>query len=454
MEIKYRPKLRNKPTEKCLVPILANITIPGIKHGPSISTGIKIPLEHWSYSAENMKKKADKQKRADFNIICSYLQSIKSYLGNEEKTSEEIKLWVQQTIKAAKSGLPIPEVVTKKEEDSLIYWFRKYKDYKFTVGHGKRSKKPLSPKTKKAYEWAEKKLIEFQTTNGTIKLKDFKDEQWIKKYRDWVSEKYPTSFVTRNKVSKKICETFSFIRDEGFGSLIPIRADESIFFHKGDLRVSIEAVEDIAPTREELRLLINVKLKNFSMERARDIYLLNIEMGQRIETVLRINPNTSKEIDGAIAYTGVPSKTGEKEVTPVIVEERNIKAFYKYFPWDKPVKEEKQVDSQATILRNNLKAVAKLAGLDREIITRKMNGKKPSTIDTFKLYEVLDFKSCRKFAITEYNAIYSKQEMKQTVGHEKGSPVQEKNYILPKAASDNAKSMIKKRRDHGSLFPD
>ncbi|MEN8768364.1 MAG: hypothetical protein ABF269_02520, partial [Candidatus Arcticimaribacter sp.] len=98
--------------------------------------------------------------------------------------------------------------------------------------------------------------------------------------------------------------------------------------------------------------------------------------------------------------------------------------------------------------------VAKLAGLDRELFTRKINGKKPYSINTFKLYEVLDFKSCRKFAITEYNVIYSKQEMKQTVGHEKGSPVQEKNYILPKAASDNAKSMIKKRRDHGSLFPD
>ncbi|MEN8768552.1 MAG: hypothetical protein ABF261_05790 [Candidatus Arcticimaribacter sp.] len=83
------------------------------------------------------------------------------------------------------------------------------------------------------------------------------------------------------------------------------------------MEVSKEAVEDIAPTLEKLSILINVELGNFLMERARDIYLLNIEMDQRIETLLRINPKTSKEIDGAIVYNKVPSKTGEKEVTPV-----------------------------------------------------------------------------------------------------------------------------------------
>ena len=450
MEIKFRPKLRNKPTEKCLVPILANVIIPGIKHGPSISTGIKIPLEEWSYSSENIKiSKENKIQRQKFIQVQNNLSSIGEI--SERKSSDEIKVWVQSAIRAALKGETTPEVQTSEKEEYFLYWFRKYMNYKFTVGFGKRKKQPLKLKTKGRYTWAEKRFIEFEKDHSPIKLSEL-NEDWQKKYRVWISMKYPTSFETRNNLSKKYSETLEHIRKKGKGILLPKDPDDWMYFNAGDITVDFDKLDAIAPTPSELKLLMDVDLDNVAQQRARDLYLLNIEIGQRIETLLRIDPKNSTEINGALAYTGIPAKTNGKKVTPVIVEEINIKSFNNYFPWQNSIKD-KDVDSEATILRGLLKQVARKAGLNRKLYTRKLNGKKTSTIETVELHKVLDFKSCRKYAITEYSAIYDGLEMKQTVGHEKGSHVQQTHYLLPKAARDNAESMIKKRLAHGSILP-
>lgn len=451
MKIKYRPKLRNQPTENCLVPILAYLIIPGLKNSPNISTGIKIPLGKWSYSTDSIEiSKETKIQREDFQRVTNNLSTINEF--SVGKSTDEIKAWVKSAIKAAKNGKLAPDGPTLKGEDSFLYWYRQYMEYKFTVGFGKRNKKPLKPKTKTRYTWAEERFVEFEKEHGQIKVSEL-NKAWQKKYRSWISHKYPTSFVTRNNLSKKYAETLDYIRKRGKGNLLPPDPEDWMFFNAGDVAIDFDDIEDIAPTPSELKQLMEVDLDNVAQRRARDLYLLNIEIGQRIETLLRIDPKNSTEIDGAITYTGVPAKTKGKKVNPVIVEEINIKSFNNYFPWHNSVKD-KDVDSEATILRGLLKQVAKKAGLNRKLTTRKMNGKNLSTIETVELHEVLDFKSCRKYAITEYSAIYDGLEMKQTVGHEKGSQVQQTHYLLPKAVRDNAESMIKKRRAHGSILPE
>ena len=451
MEIKFRPKRRNSPTEECLVPILANIIIPGMKHGPSISTGIKIPLGEWSYSSESIKiSKEYKIERQKFIQVQNNMSTISEF--SVGKSTDKVKEWVRSAIKAGKEGKSAPEVPTTKEEESFLYWYREYKHYKFTMGYGKRDKKPLKPSTKKKYNWTENCFIEFEQQHGQIKVSGL-NETWQKKYRDWISLKYPSSHESRNNVSKKYSETLDFIRKRGKGSLLPQDPDDWMYFNAGDIvNVDFDKIEDIAPTPYELKQLMDVDLDDVALRRARDLYLLNIEIGQRIETLLRINPKNSIEIDGGIVYTGIPAKTNGKKVNPVIIEEVNINSFKNYFPWHNSV-EDKNVDSEATILRRLLKTVAKKAGLNRKLTTRKMNGKRTSTIETVELHQVLDFKSCRKYAITEYSSIYDGLEMKQTVGHEKGSQVQQTHYVLPKAVRDNAESMIKKRRAHGSILP-
>ena len=450
MEIRYRPKLRNNPTEKCLVPILANVIIPGMKHGPSISTGIKIPLGDWNYSSESIKiSKETKNQRDVFIQVQHNLNRLGEF--SEGKSIDEVKAWVQSAIKAAKEGKVTPIVSIKEEQENFLYWFVNYKDYKFKYGYGKAIRKPLKESTRQKYLYFKKFIEAFEDEHGKIKISKL-DEKFQSKYCDFVKKKYPTSWNSRDDMRKMYSQTLKHIREEGYGLLISKRAERFIVFLKDDFEYDPKEVEKIALKPQEVKWLMDLDLDDDAQRRTRDIYILNLELGQSIETLLRINPKNSEKYNGGIMYTGVREKNG-KIVTPVAVEERNIKSFYKHFPWHKPVKTTNQVNSESTKQRRLLKEVARKAGLNRIIYTRKKRGKKHSIIKECKLYEVIEFHSGRRYANSEYSSIYDSLDTVQTFGWDKGSAVQEESYMLPKASIDNAKSRINKLKKQGSIIP-
>lgn len=451
MEIKYRPKLRNKPTEKCLVPILANVIVPGLKHAQSISTGIKIPLGEWSYSSESVKiSKEYKIERQKFIQVQNNLSTISEF--SVGKSTDEVKAWVQEAIKAAKRGEDTPLVITEEQHKDFLYWFKSYMHYKFKYGYGKSVRKPLKESTRSKYTRYEACIKDYESRHGKIKITEL-DEKFQNKYCDFFKTKFPTSWNSRDDMRKKYSETLNHIREEGYGSLISKRAERYVIFLKDDFEHDPSEVEKIALNSEEIKRLMDVDLDNDEQRRARDIYLLNLELGQSIETLLRIDPKNSEKYNGGLMYTGVREKNG-KVVTPVAVLERNVKNFYKYFPWDKPVKTTRQVNSEATKQRTLLKQVARKAKLNRILRTRKKNGSKPSTIQDVKLYTVIEFHSCRRYASSEYSSIYDSIDTIQTFGWDKGFGVQEESYMLPKASADNARSRIDKLKQHGSILPD
>lgn len=94
------------------MPILANVIVPGLKHAPSISTGIKIPLGEWSYSSESVKiSKEYKIERQKFIQVQNNLSTISEF--SVGKSTDEVKAWVQEAIKAAKRGEDTPLVITE-----------------------------------------------------------------------------------------------------------------------------------------------------------------------------------------------------------------------------------------------------------------------------------------------------------------------------------------------------
>lgn len=411
-ELKGNFNLR-RPRSKKPTPIYYVVYLNGIQH--YFATGVKVYPSQWDKKKQiavvsNTQSKLDNQNNgivnSKLNIFTQHLSDYKSYLCNNPhdlcRAGELLNLFFykKRNMKQYKKGT---EILV----EALEYY------YKYLA------KKPISPNTKRQSEYNLGHYLAYIKEQGITDDVEILTQETLnnyKKYLQDISQKVESGKrgggtdsinhkcqIVALLINKVICCENDFRKYQ----VSPIKYNV--------IKESREQKEKcrFALTEEEVNAIKGCSGLTHREEIYRDIFVLQIESGQRASDLIRLlKCQFTKETKEDTTYYILNTK---KEKTIAYIEETPyIKQFFEKYKNGYEDINLESMEGNGYIYNQNIKKIAKKAGLDREITFKDARGNEL----TRKVYEVLCSHDARHtFATLKLKDGYDAKIISKMTGH-------------------------------------
>lgn len=408
----------------------------------TVSTGFSIDPKHWSSAKQSMKNiveenpvlqshNIDSKYRYDkLNKSLSNLKEFILYSFNEAQCNGDLidKDWLSDLIIKCFNR---PINLEKDDRVFFVPYVEKYIEQAPTKIR-KKTNKPVSADTIKAYKATLTKLLEFEKYSGKkIKYRDL-NLNFHKEFLHFLHKVQNLNLKTTGNYIKNIKTFARQAKFEGFPVHDEINHPE---FFKPDSKTKA-----IYLTEEEIdRIFYHDFSHNKKLDKARDLLIIGLWTGQRIGDFKNINATNIK--NGFIEITA--NKTGVDVVIPIHHQiEQILKKWNNDFP---PALSDQKFNEY-------IKEIGREVGLTEIVSGAKMNPEtKRKEEGEYPKYELMSSHICRRSFATNHYGKLSTLTIMAITGHQ--SEKMFFNYIqtTPKEYAEEMKSFWLKRAKENNL---
>ncbi len=381
------------------------------------STGFKINPKYWDASKQKVRNVASVSNSVDIN---NYLDSLKNNFNKliADNISNGVSI-TGDAIKEVYNSVSNKNLVRKREEKMTFFKFCNV----FIANKKKNLPKKRGGKseTVSVYEQAIKHLEEFQSSENYLVDFDTIDLEFYYEFLEYMQtkEKKDGDYYSENTIGKHIKTLKTILNTatyEGYNT--------NLKYKHAEFKILSEVSTAIYLSNEELMSMFNLDLSdNKKQEKARDIFLIGCEIGQRVSDYNNLSNCEIVDINGDDYFRVEQKKT--KNIVHCLITPAMRKIMNERHDGQAPTK------MSEPYINRYIKEVGQRAEINQKIKFKRTEGGKKTNKSISKFDLISSHTARRSYSTNKYKA---------------GVPVHD---IIPLTGHKSAKEFLKYIREEG-----